>query len=71
LVWIGQGGPGKILWPVTIALVFSCLTGASMITNDSGFIIPKLALIIGDLALAITLSFGVAVWARAWTEKRT
>jgi hypothetical protein len=41
-----------------------------MITNDSGFIVPKLALIIGDLALAITLSFGVAVWVRAWTEKR-
>ena len=70
LVWIGQGGPGKLLWPITIALVFACLTGASMITNDSGFIVPKLALIIGDLALAITLSFGVAVWVRAWTEKR-
>jgi hypothetical protein len=70
LVWIGQGGPGKILWPITIALVFACLTGASMITNDSSFIVPKLALIIGDLALAITLSFGVAVWVRAWTEKR-
>jgi hypothetical protein len=70
LIWIGQGGPGKILWPITIALVFACLTGASMITNDSGFIIPKFALIIGDLALAITLSFGVAVWVRAWVEKR-
>jgi hypothetical protein len=66
LIWIGQGGPSKILWPVTIALVFACLTGASMITNDSGFIVPKFALIIGDLALAISLSFGIAVWVRAW-----
>lgn len=69
LVWIGEGGPRKLLWPITIALVIACLPGASMITNDSGFILPKIPLLIGDLALAVTLGFGVAVWVRAWTER--
>jgi hypothetical protein len=51
------------------ALVFSCLTGSSMITNDFGFIIPKAVLIIGDITLAVGLAFGVAVWCWAWTMK--
>ena len=69
LIWIGQGGPQRLLWPMVAALVFSCLTGSSMITNDFGFIIPKAALIIGDLTLAVGLAFGVAVWCWAWTTK--
>ena len=69
LTWIGQGGPQKLLWPIVITLVFACLTGASMIANDAGFIAPKTALIIGDLTLAITLSFGVAVWSTVWVNK--
>ncbi len=68
LIWIGHNGPARILWPVAAALVISALTGASMITNDSGFILPKAALIMGDLALVITLAFGAAVWARAWVK---
>ena len=69
LIWIGQGGPQRLLWPMVVALVFSCLTGSSMITNDFGFIIPKAALIIGDLTLAVGLAFGVALWCWAWTTK--
>ena len=69
LIWIGEGGPQRLLWPIVAALVFSCLTGSSMITNDAGFIIPKDALIIGDFALAVALAFGVAVWCWAWTSK--
>ena len=69
LIWIGEGGPQRLLWPIVAALVFSCLTGSSMITNDAGFIIPKAALIIGDFALAVALAFGVAVWCWAWTSK--
>ena len=69
LIWIGQGGPQRLLWPMVAALVFSCLTGSSMITNDFGFIIPKAALIIGDLTLAVGLAFGVALWCWAWTTK--
>lgn len=69
LIWIGQGGPQRLLWPIVAALVFSCLTGSSMITNDAGFIIPKAVLIIGDITLAVVLAFGVAVWCWAWTSK--
>lgn len=69
LIWIGQGGPQRLLWPIVAALVFSCLTGSSMITNDAGFIIPKGVLIIGDITLAVGLAFGVAVWCWAWTVK--
>ena len=69
LVWIGQGGPQRLLWPMVAALVFSCLTGSSMITNDFGFIIPKGVLIVGDITLAVGLAFGVAVWCWAWTTK--
>ena len=69
LIWLGQGGPQRMLWPIVAALVFSCLTGSSMITNDFGFIIPKAVLIIGDITLAVGLAFGVAVWCWAWTMK--
>jgi hypothetical protein len=69
LIWIGQGGPQRLLWPMVAALVFSCLTGSSMITNDFGFIIPKGVLIVGDITLAVGLAFGVAVWCWAWTTK--
>ena len=69
LIWIGQGGPQRLLWPIVAALVFSCLTGSSMISNDAGFIIPKAVLIIGDITLAVGLAFGVAVWCWAWTTK--
>jgi hypothetical protein len=69
LIWIGQGGPQRLLWPIVAALVFSCLTGSSMITNDFGFIIPKGVLIVGDITLAVGLAFGVAVWCWAWTMK--
>ena len=69
LVWIGQGGPQPLLWPIVAAVVFACLTGSSMVTNDAGFIIPKAALIIGDFALAVALAFGVALWCWAWTMK--
>ncbi|MCX6425141.1 MAG: hypothetical protein NTV96_11640, partial [Actinobacteria bacterium] len=69
LIWIGQGGPQRLLWPMVVALVFSCLTGSSMITNDFGFIIPKGVLIFGDITLAVGLAFGIAVWCWAWTTK--
>ena len=69
LIWIGQGGPQRLLWPIVAAVVFAGLTGSSMITNDAGFIIPKAVLIIGDFALAVVLAFGVAVWCWAWTTK--
>jgi len=69
LIWIGRGGPQRLLWPMVAALVFSCLTGSSMITNDAGFIIPKAVVIVGDITLAVGLAFGVAVWCWAWTTK--
>ena len=69
LIWIGQGGPQRLLWPIVAAVVFAGLTGSSMITNDFGFIIPKAVLIIGDFALAVVLAFGVALWCWAWTTK--
>jgi hypothetical protein len=69
LIWIGHGGPHRLLWPIVAALVFSCLTGSSMITNDFGSIIPKGVLIVGDITLAVGLAFGIAVWCWAWAMK--
>jgi hypothetical protein len=73
LIWI-RNSPGKILeitlWILVGATTFSALTGAAMIPNESGFILPKLIIVVGDAALATILAFGVALFINAWLPKK-
>jgi hypothetical protein len=73
LIWI-RNSPGKILeitlWILVGATTFSALTGAAMIPNESGFILPKLIIVVGDAALATILAFGVALFINAWLPNK-
>jgi hypothetical protein len=73
LIWI-RYSPGKILeitlWILVGATALSALTGAAMIPNESGFILPKLIVVVGDAALATILAFGVALFVNAWLPNK-
>ena len=69
LIWIGTTRKSALrltLWIVATATTIAALTGASMIPNDSGFIVPKAILVFGDACLALTLAFGAALFINAW-----
>jgi len=72
LIWIGTtDNPALriVLWTVATATTIAALTGASMIPNDSGFVLPKAVLIFGDASLALTLAFGVGLFISAWITR--
>jgi len=74
LIWIGDTGNPVLratLWVVATATTLATVTGASMIPNDSDFILPKSVLILGDASLALTLAFGAALFINAWVPKAT
>jgi hypothetical protein len=74
LIWLSHSeGNGRwVPGIVTVAIPVSMLTGASMILTPSDslgpkeFIWPQAALVVGDLALLITLAVGAGVWMRGW-----
>ena len=69
LIWIGTTQNPALrltLWIVATATTIAALTGASMIPNDSGFIVPKAILVFGDACLALTLAFSAALFINAW-----
>ena len=69
LIWLGKTrdfATRTLLWIVSAATVVAALTGAAMVPNESGFILPKLVLVLGDAALAVSLAFGVALYLNAW-----
>jgi len=73
LIWIGSGVTRAMaitLWVVSTATVFAALTGSAMLTNEYGFIVPKIVIVAGDAALATTLAFGVALFVSAWLPSR-
>ena len=74
LIWLGQDSNPALrvtLWIVATTTTIAALTGAAMIPNQSGFILPKAAIIFGDATLALSLAFGVALFINAWLPKRT
>ena len=73
LIWLGQDSNPALrvtLWIVAVATTITALTGATMIPNESGFILPKGVIIFGDASLALSLAFGVALFINAWLPKR-
>jgi hypothetical protein len=74
LIWLGQDSNPTLrvtLWIVATATTIAALTGAAMIPNEFGFILPKAVIIFGDASLALSLAFGVALFINAWLPKRT
>jgi hypothetical protein len=58
-------GPAR-LWLPVILILLAMITGSAMVTNEFGFLMPKPVIIAGDMALAGSLAFAVAVWVRRW-----
>jgi hypothetical protein len=77
LAWLAASR-GRAAWlpaVVVLAIPVSMLTGASMILTPSDslglqeFIWPKAGLVVGDLALLLTLAVGAGAWVRGWMER--
>jgi hypothetical protein len=74
LIWLGQDSNPALrvtLWTVATATTIAALTGAATIPNESGFLFPKTTIIVGDAPLALSLTFGVALFINAWLPKCT
>lgn len=65
LRWLGGSSIGILWFPVAL-MTGSMVTGSSMIANDYGFILPKFVIVLGDLALAGSIGFCIAMWLSAW-----
>ena len=64
-------GVGPVwLWVPVSLMALALATGSAMVPNEFGFLMPKPALLLGDLALAGALGFSLAVWVRAWVGGR-
>ncbi len=73
LIWLGQEKRLHLritLWVISGATTIAALTGASMLPNESGFILPKVVIVFGDASLVLALAFGVALFINAWLPKR-
>ena len=68
--WLGRGGPTAPLVTVTTALLISLATNAWMIPSPSGSVLPEWAMLVGEIATAATLAFGLALLLRQWTHHR-
>ena len=73
LIWIKHIPKRNLritLWTMVAATTITALTGAAMIPNENGFILPKFFLILGDAALATILAFGIALFVHAWLPSK-
>lgn len=68
LRWRGIGP--RRLWIPIVLILLALAMGSAMVTNEYGFLMPKPAIILGDMALAGALAFSVAVWLRGWIVRR-
>jgi len=67
LRWRGIGP--RRLWIPIVLILLALAMGSAMVTNEYGFLMPKPAIILGDMALAGALAFSVAVWLRGWVVR--
>ena len=70
MTWLGSGGPWRPLAVLAALMVVAQLTNAWMIPSPAGVVLPEGAMLIGELAIAATLAFGLAIVARTWTISR-
>ncbi len=76
LLW-WSAAPGRAGWApgiVVLSTVLSLVTGAAMIATPDdivplSFTWPKNALVVGDLALLVTLATGGGLWLRGWGDR--
>lgn len=68
-LWLGHNGPSAQLWLVTALIALASATNAWMIPNSAGWLMPKFALLAGDLALMAVIAFGIALFIRAWVPR--
>lgn len=66
LRWRAASSGGAVLWAPVVLTLVALVTGSAMLPNEYGFLMPKPALLLGDLALAGELGFCLALWVRAW-----
>lgn len=74
LVWLSQDSNPALrvtLWTVATAMTIVALTGAVMIPNESGFLLPSAMNPMGYTSLVLSLAFGVALFINAWLPKCT
>jgi hypothetical protein len=70
LRWRARAAATEWLWVPMGMIVVAFATGSAMVPNEFGFLMPKAALLVGDLALAGALGFALAVWVRGWVGPR-
>ena len=74
LIWVGQDSNPALrvtLWTVATATTIAALTGAVMIPNESGFLLPSAMNPMGYTSSVLSLAFGVALFINAWLPKCT
>lgn len=59
----------RALWLPIGLILGAMVTGAAMVPNQFDWLLPKAALIAGDVALAGVLGFVIAVWIRQWLSE--
>ena len=74
LIWLGRDSNPALrvtLWTVATATTIAALTGAVMIPNESGFLLPSAMNPMGYTSSVLSLAFGVALFINAWLRKCT
>lgn len=69
LRWLAGGG-SRTLWVPVVLIALAMLTGSAMVANDYGFLLPKPAIVAGDMALAGAMGYVIATWVIGWMPRR-
>lgn len=70
LAWASQRPRTVVPWLLITGITVTLVTGAAMIGDGSGFLWPKQAMVLGDLALLGTLAVGAGLWIRGLGGRR-
>ena len=73
LAWVShsRGAVRRLSVLITIAMVITLITGASMVPAPNGFIWSKWALVLGDVCLLFVLATAAAIWLRRLVYRPT
>lgn len=70
LIWISHAPRAAAAWVILVGATVSMVTGAAMVPTPDGFLWPKAALVLGDLALLAVLAASAGLWVRGWIRPR-